>query len=449
MNNILRNILFFSIALIVLSGSFYFICFTELDQMPYQDSAFYKKEMVEIDRLSGAGSDSGAVEAGWARVSLVPPFGTPIAIDAEREGRHFSGVHDSIYVRAFVFKSGGKKVAYVSADLLIVPPTVSELLDSVMKSDGFSNENVFYTATHTHSSIGAWQNSIIGEKFAGKYDERVPVFIAGKFKEAILSAEKNTAPVQMGFAAIPTEKLVFNRLVGDSGEVDSLLRIVKLVKNNGEQAAIITFSAHATVYHEKMMELSGDWPSIMVQELEDSGHFYSFSAGAVGSQGPFKASDDQNIELAYMADNVSDLVALNLDSIAVRPVNHLKMIHLPLYLRGPNLRLAKTMVLRPWLFYKLFGNYQAHVNLLQLDKLVFVGMPCDFSGELVNEIDAAGQLYGLQPVVTSFNGGYIGYITDDKWYDLNTYETRMMGWFGPGNGTYLSEVAIKSLAKLK
>jgi hypothetical protein len=34
---------------------------------------------------------------------------------------------------------------------------------------------------------------------------------------------------------------------------------------------------------------------------------------------------------------------------------------------------------------------------------------------------------------------YIGYITRDEYYDRDHYETRLMNWYGPGNGAYLSE----------
>ncbi len=51
-------------------------------------------------------------------------------------------------------------------------------------------------------------------------------------------------------------------------------------------------------------------------------------------------------------------------------------------------------------------------------------------------------------VVTSFNGGYIGYITPDKYYDLKRYETRDMNLFGPYNGAYLSEMMQLLLQKL-
>ena len=46
----------------------------------------------------------------------------------------------------------------------------------------------------------------------------------------------------------------------------------------------------------------------------------------------------------------------------------------------------------------------------------------------------------LKLIVTSFNGGYMGYVTDCRRYKLNTYETRTMGWFGDNNGDYLTEI---------
>jgi hypothetical protein len=52
-------------------------------------------------------------------------------------------------------------------------------------------------------------------------------------------------------------------------------------------------------------------------------------------------------------------------------------------------------------------------------------------------------------MINSFNGGYVGYITDDKWYDrtdINTYETYTMHWYGPYNGTYFSKL-IKEIIK--
>ncbi len=452
----MKRILKFIVAIVLLLFVLAVICFKPLDTTPHQQTKFYKNELAAIADIGNQKSEIGNVEVGWSRINLLPPFTTPIAIDAHRGGKHFEGVHDSIYVRAFVFKQGGRKVAYISADLLIIPPSVTRMFDTILKKEGFDESNIFFTATHTHTSIGGWYDSYVGQLFAGKYDERVPKFIATTISKAIGEAEKNCAPAKIGYAEFPTHKLVFNRLITqmahlpDSlGEVDSLLRIVKIEKETGEKAAIITFAAHNTVFHENLMMLSADWCGLLMKQLNESGkiNFASFSAGAVGSHGPYEFTKEQEAEASYMAKGVSKIVLQNFDTIKTEPVTNMNMIHLPLYLREPNLRVTETIVVRPWLFKKMFGNEKTYINIFQIGNIFFAGMPCDFSGELVNEIDFVADKKNLKLIVTSFNGGYIGYITDSKRYKLNTYETRTMGWFGDKNGDYLSEVVMRVLWK--
>lgn len=418
-------------------------CLKRINKEDYRKAAFYKHELVALELIPPSPvSPPDSVQIGWSSVNLLPPFSTPIAIDAKRGGKHFDGVHDSIYVRAFVFKQGNQKIAYVSADLLIIPPTVTHLFDSVLKKQGFDNSNIYFTATHTHTSIGAWHNSYVGEIFAGKFDARVPAHIANCISTAILQAEKNCAPAKMGYAEYPTHQLVVNRLVHEKGKVDSLLRVVKIEQASGAKAAIITFSAHCTVFHANLMEISADWAGLMMNQLTKSGKIdmASFSAGEVGSHGPYEASKNQEEEARYMASHVGGVVLQNFDSIPTHSISSMRLIHLPFYLRKPDLRVTKGLVLRPWLFNKLFGDEQVYLNTLQLGDIIFAGTPCDFSGELIAPVDSVAKTKKLHLLVTSFNGGYMGYVTDSKWYTLNTYETRTMGWFGPQNGEYMSEI---------
>lgn len=53
----------------------------------------------------------------------------------------------------------------------------------------------------------------------------------------------------------------------------------------------------------------------------------------------------------------------------------------------------------------------------------------------------------LNLIVTSFDGSYVGYITEDSRYDLNSYETRVMNWYGPQNGQYFQEIINSILTK--
>ena len=77
-----------------------------------------------------------------------------------------------------------------------------------------------------------------------------------------------------------------------------------------------------------------------------------------------------------------------------------------------------------------------------------MGTPCDFSGELVPDLEKGLAAPEENLIMTSFNGGYIGYITPDKYYNLKKYETRDMNLFGPYNGAYLSEMITRLLQKL-
>lgn len=421
-------------------------CFVKpIDRTPLKESLFYQREMMLIDSVKRAclmQQDYSEVMAGWASINLLPTFTTPIAIDAARGGKHFEGVYDSIYVRAFVFKAGIKKTALVSADLLIIPPKVVQIVDSILLESGFSSENIFYTATHTHSSIGGWQEGYIGEVFAGEYDPRVPAHIADRIVKAILKAEKQVGECRFGYKEIPTTDIVFNRLVGDSGQVDSLLRIIKLEKADHTTAAIITYSAHCTIFHEKMMNISGDWAGTFMQMLKDSAvcTFPSFSAGAVGSHGPVVKYKSQEQQINYTASRLYNCLKSVFDTLETKPVFGTSMIHLPLFLREPQFRITNQFAIRPWLFHKLLAYQKIFVNQLELGEITLTGMPCDFSGELVCELKKKDSKV---PIVTSFNGGFIGYITADKWYNLDSYETRTMSWFGQENGSYFKSILHK------
>lgn len=450
----LKLLAYFFIVLAAIAAVAAVCCFKLYDTTPYAETEAYRRQMEGLKNLppEKLTTTKDTIQVGWAKVNLAPPFTTPIAIDAHRKG-HFQGVHDSVYVRAFVFKAGGKKVAYISADLLIIPPNVAAMFDTLMQQQGYSRDNIFFTATHTHSSIGAWYNTVVGRIFTGKYDERVPPHIANCIKQAIINAEQNVGPAEIGFGSFPTTKLVFNRLVGDSGTVDSMLRVVKIKKLSGATAAIISFSAHATVYHESMMQLSGDWPAVLMRQLEDSGivNFASFSAGAVGSHGPYEFSKEQLKEVEYMAGGVGKIVASGNALIPTRVFTTdsflFGMQRMQLFLREPNLRLSNSVALRAWLFNKLFGNEPVYVLQMRLGNLLFIGTPCDFSGELTGQLDSAAKAANTQLTVTGFNGSYIGYVTSDQWNELNKYETRTMNWFGPGTGSYMQQVISRLITK--
>ena len=120
---------------------------------------------------------------------------------------------------------------------------------------------------------------------------------------------------------------------------------------------------------------------------------------------------------------------------------------LPIDLREAHYRIAENWRLRPWVFDNLFGATNAHFDILQIGSLQLIGSSGELSGVFYASLDSLADQVDKQLVITTFNGGYIGYITPDKYYDsLTKAEVRDMNWFGPYNGAYFQEM-LEALIK--
>lgn len=420
-----------------------------VDRTPYEQTVYYKKTKEAVAQISLNTGQQDTVRVGWAKVNITPNDQVPMAGYGKRRGKQFTAVHDSIWVRAFVFENGTAKAALVTMDLLIVPMTVTEALSKQLPALGYDLSNTYLSATHTHSSIGGWGRRLAGKLIVGKYDKKVVKKLTEAILQAICIAEKKTAIAKIGYAEMNASKYVYNRLVGSAGTRDTLLRVLQIKKQTGERALLSTFSAHATCLGADVLELSCDYPGAMVRALEQDGRvdFAAFAAGAVGSHGP-RAEKEGFEKVQQLGQGLASLVEARLDSIPLRYQFRLHSVAVPLGLRSPHWRISQEWRVRPWLFYALFGKYPSQLTALGIGEHVLVGMPCDFSGELLPTLQQHAASQGKQLLLTSFNGGYIGYITPDKYYDLKKYETRDMNLFGPGNGAYFSELIRDLVDKL-
>ena len=196
--------------------------------------------------------------------------------------------------------------------------------------------------------------------------------------------------------------------------------------------------------------LSRDWPGRVVDGLErETGGFALFMAGAVGSMGPKGPPTGKDFPLVnqYAADMLKRLKP-EIGQLKTQPTKAggtpLGLLTLPLSLRNPAPRVLSErfaeLRIRPWLFHSVYGDYPSDLKALRIGPVLLIGTPCDFSGELVAPLTQLAKQQGLDLIITSFNGGYIGYVTPDKYYEKDTYETRVMNWFGPQNGAYFSEM---------
>ena len=452
MQRFFKYLLRFLFVLIGLIALLLVFTLAPVDNTPYQQTEYYQKAQENLSHIAQppASNPKDTLKAGWAKVNFTTVYSTPTAGYGAREGRHWQAVLDSVFVRAIVLHNGTTKAAIVSADLLIIPPAVTEQLKKRLAEVGFSWENVYTGATHSHNSLGGWASGWTGEMFGGKYDPKIVTYITDKILTAIKAASQNLAPVQIGYGQMYQADMIRNRLVGDKGTIDAFIRLLKFQKESGESALLCTYAAHATTLdadQEKI--LSRDYPGALVDSLEHkSANFALFMAGAVGSMGPLGEEKNDTLQLRNEAIGLQLEIEHNLKRVQVSTNSTLNIVTLPLPLREPHARIADNWRFRPWVFKKLFGDYPADLKALRIGNVVLVGTPCDFSGELVTNFQKVSAKKGVNLVITSFNGGYIGYITPDKYYHMDSYETRTMNWFGPQNEAYLSEMIDKLVEKL-
>ncbi|MCU0355890.1 MAG: neutral/alkaline non-lysosomal ceramidase N-terminal domain-containing protein [Cytophagales bacterium] len=436
---LLRFFLYTLLLLVVAAAAL----FSPVDRTPYRQMPYYEAfgaKIAELPPPASPGTDS--LRVGWAKVNITPGKPQPTAGYGQRFGKPYTAVHDSIWVRAFVFDNGTQRAALITADLLIIAPEVTNALARRLPEIGLSIEQIYLCATHSHNSIGAWADKTVGRLIAGKYDPEIVNFLADRFLAAIREADQRKRPATLGMAAYPAGELVHNRL-RNHHPTDSLLRVMKIRQNTGAQAAIVCFAAHATMISDQDIRLSRDYPGVLVDTLEklQSIDFAAFAAGAVGSQSAETPGLEGWAALRKEAGALAEKVAAGWDNVQTSPTAMLRTVSLPLLLRSPHFRVAENWRIRPWVFYWLYGDYPSVAKGLRIGDAVWVGLPCDFSGELTPLVQPYAQ-WNRQPLfLTSFNGGYIGYVTPDAYYDWPTYETRDMNWFGPYNGAYFVEAA--------
>ncbi len=424
-----------------------------LDSTPYAQTPFYKTMMQRLDSLSAqppAPAQHG-LQAGWAKANITPATAVPTAGYGSRKGKRINTVHDSLYVRVITLSNGTTRAAIVSADMLIIPPTVTEALQQQLPGIGWSYDQLYLGATHTHNSMGGWGKKYIGELFAGTYNDTLVQQIVTGILSALQKATAKMEPVQMSNIEVADTADVKNRLVGNAGTEDPYIRCLLLKTATGRRCALMSYAAHATTLGPGQLTLSRDYPGVLVDKTEQENNIDMalFMAGAVGSMGPEEKGADDWQQLNHIATSLEDKIDDSITTAHYNEDSNLRSYTVPLALREPQWRFADNWCFRHWLWRKLYGDYPAYIKMLKIGNTVLVGMPCDFSGELVAPLMAQARQQGQYLFITSFNGGYTGYITNDIHYHKNAYETRTMNWFGPGNGAYFSEIASRCITILK
>jgi len=430
-----------------------------VDDRPYIRSAYHTNTVQRLEavfRELGQVTEPTPVRAGWSRVKLTPRTGVtndvpekgefrwvPLAGFGARRGAPAEGVHDDVWVKAVALEAGGRSIVFVGMDALIVPREVSDAAAAeLLVSPGLRREQLYFGATHTHSSLGGWGEGLVAEAFAGDFHPGTRVWMTRCLVDAVRGAVSNLAPAAVASGSFQAPGQVRNRLVGDAGRVDGEFSVLAFRKATGEKAVLGAYAAHATVLGSGNRQFSGDYPGHWALEMEKAGWGMGvFIAGGVGSHSPQTGPGKDFERVAGLGERLATGTQELLGRLEFRDRVALALVGIPVELPSLNPRVADDFRIRPWAAQRLLPVHPVtFLQAVRLGTTVWVSTPCDFSGELALELKEHAQTRNRRLTVTSFNGDYIGYVIPTKYYHLGGYEPQTMSFHGPSTADYFEEL---------
>ena len=441
-----------------------FCAIQRVDTTPYFETDYYSQTKLRFDSISDQlFIAKGEVQVGFARLSITPQFGAendkpelgifreiPMAGFGSRKGKYSEGIHDSIFVKAVAIKVEDQLLILLGSDMLIIPPVLTESVCQIVNETmGLKRDQIFFSATHTHSSLGAWSEGYVGKEFAGEANPNVVKWLSQQFSLAIENAVKDLKTGKIGSGNFEASGLINNRLAGEQGEKNSEFTFIMAEQFEGRKAILGSFGAHSTTLGGGNMLISADYPGYWQRKLEnESADMAVFFAGSVGSHSP--QSQGEGFEKSrYIGEALADSVLKYSSNIELTDSIGLSYISLKMNLPEFHIRVSDDLRLSPGIGGKLFPDVgEVYVQVARIGGLIWATSPSDFSGEMAIDFKNAMNNKGYNSMVTSFNGAYVGYIIPEKYYHLKEYESRLMSWFGPTMGPYNEEMMRRMMEEL-
>ena len=449
------------------------------------DGAYARSTRARLDEMS-LGSTVGPALAGLAAREITPPLGRPLGGYSARTPKACDALADTLWAKALSLSNGKQTVTIVAGDILLILP---DLRDAILTRAGVRREEVYFTATHTHSGPGGFSPRWLEQISLGDYDEDIVETLADAFAEVITRSRSDMKPARIVVAcAIPTARLVVNRM-DETAPGNSSLACLNILGADGKHmGGLVTFNAHPTCLGHRSRAVSGDYPGMVQREMEQRfGGTWLFAAGAMGSMKPATGQRRGPKRLEEVARNVLAVAqplaasALSVSDGSGQPVSedyhtlpdkHLRDIS-SLYYVGPSrgevtLACGVLAVDLPQTQYRISSGWrlspiitsliharQSYLHVVRINAMVLLCIPGDYSGELSARLDwrvgAGGEApldNALIPVVTSFNGDYVGYLIPHERYVKDTYESRDANFFGPWSGEYFHDLSLRLIKRL-
>lgn len=220
------------------------------------------------------------LQAGFARVDITPPLGTPMAGYFHK--RCAKGVLDPLYANAVAITSGEETVILVALDALGIQESYTDTVRAAIEErTGVSADHVMIAALHQHTSFVLAANRV-----SATVDSAYTDVLLRRLADAAVMAldDRRDAVMGTGERALSEPIAFVRRYFGEDGKVytnppatvkvvahcdeaDNTVRVVSLRREGAPDIAILNFSTHPDVIGGEL--LSADWPGLSRTYFEE------------------------------------------------------------------------------------------------------------------------------------------------------------------------------------
>ncbi|HOX36987.1 MAG TPA: neutral/alkaline non-lysosomal ceramidase N-terminal domain-containing protein [Candidatus Brocadiia bacterium] len=228
-----------------------------------------------------------ALFIGVAHVDMTPEGPVPLAGYGARYPKLSEGIHDRVFARCVVIRSGETTLALVSCDFRGMSAPLGRDIAKIAAESGcpVPADNIMIAGTHTHGGPGGYLNHPLWAIVAGNYQQKIYDKLRDSIARCIIEASRELRPVKMAAGSVMIEG--FNRNRRGEESVDRSLNIIRFDGEDGRPLAIIVnFTGHPTIIDGDDMLMTREWPGALVDGVMEhyGGAECLFFNGAEGDQ---------------------------------------------------------------------------------------------------------------------------------------------------------------------
>ncbi len=433
----------------------YFFIPYPITQEHYSTAAYSQYSYQQVSKLPTTFNPS-PLRAGAAKVDITPKIGIPMGGYGALTSRLNTGHSQRVFARAITLVNNTQKVVFLNIEFLLPLPL---LVNEVVRKSGLKREQIFFSASHTHSGPGGYSKKFSSELALGSFHAEYFDQLVTQLVKAITLSQENLAPITLNYSQTIldqplAQKIAPSRFNKNKSPQTQRTSLHFLTLNTTETtlAIIASANAHSTVYKSTNHKINGDYPGILTNIMEEKCQcIAAFAAGSVGGNG--SPSMDNKLALEDAIKQYAEFLYAMLSqheapskTYQISATNIVSNI-LPVQLPESVFHLNENWKLNPKLVKLLLHDENTYLHLLSIGKLVFVGFPADYSEQLSLELIEWGRNNQTLIWPSSFNGDYVGYIMSSAQYDIPHYTTRNMNFFGKWAGDYMNDLVKAYLLK--